>query len=168
MCSLTTPGPIDTQCAQVQSAPTPPPPHSWTGFDQKAAPGFSIVITAFNLEREREWSICWNWFVQWLARLNLYPETREVSLYGLFLCDYVSMYLFYTLFPYYEYHATCYLHTGSRFFFCQILEFMIGTTPYRLSHFLFETMKQKQQIMIIINFFWSENQFQRESLSLFI
>lgn len=53
-------------------------------------------------------------------------------------------------------------------FFCQILEFMIGTTPYRLSHFLFETMKQKQQIMIIINFFWSENQFQRESLSLFI
>lgn len=33
--------------------PTPPPPHSWTGSVQKAAPGFSIVITAFNLERER-------------------------------------------------------------------------------------------------------------------
>lgn len=151
-----------TKCPHPTSTPL------LNGVRPESRAGIFYCYYCFQLgEREREWSICWNWFVQWLARLNLYPETREVSLYGLFLCDYVSMYLFYTLFPYYEYHATCYLHTGSRFF-CQILEFMIGTTPYRLSHFLFETMKQKQQIMIIINFFWSENQFQRESLSLFI
>lgn len=123
-----------TKCPHPTSTPL------LKGVRPESRAGIFYCYYCFQLgEREREWSICWNWFVQWLARLNLYPETREVSLYGLFLCDYVAMYLFYTLFPYYEYHATCYLHTGSRFFFVKYLNLWLAP---RLTDSLIFFLKQ--------------------------
>lgn len=71
----------------------------------------------------------------------------DCSFVIMYLCIYFTLYF---LIMNITQHVTC---IQDRAFFCQILEFMIGTTPYRLSHFLFETMKQKQQILIIINFF---------------
>lgn len=59
-CALRTPaGPITAQCAQVQTA--------LLSREQHRDFLLLLLISTWS----RKWAICWNWFVQWLARLDL-------------------------------------------------------------------------------------------------
>lgn len=75
-CTLTTPGPITAQCAHVYCTP------HWAGTVQKRHRDFLLLLLISTWRRK--WPICWNWFGQWLASLDL-------KLYSESCCNKVSM-----------------------------------------------------------------------------